>query len=92
MSLEICNMPAFADVSDRRAQSLKVLEEASELCEASKWYIHNGAVELRTAMLDELADVMQTLQNFAACFEITDAEISQAVQRCIERNEERGRY
>ena len=95
MSLEICNMPAFADVSDGRVQSLKVLEEASELCEAGK--ICSKVAEdykkvARTSMLDELADVVQTIVNFMECFDITEEELSRAVRRCIERNKERGRY
>lgn len=99
MRIEI-NMPVFAGELDERTQALKVLEEASELCEAAKIY-NVGKCEVcdkcgccleRNELLDEFADVCQTLVNLAAAFNITYGEISEALDGCIESNQERGRY
>ena len=45
----------------------------------------------RQAMLDELADVLQTVGNLIAAFDITDEELAQAMDDCLVRNQERGR-
>lgn len=89
---DLFGMPVFADVSNGRALALKVLEEASELCEAAKRYDKVPHDSGRIDMLDEFADVTQALQNFAECFEITRDEVYAALDRCVERNEGRGRY
>lgn len=47
--------------------------------------------ERRTAMLGELADVLQTVGNLIAAFGITDEELAQAMDDCLVRNQERGR-
>lgn len=44
----------------------------------------------RQAMLGELADVLQTVGNLIAAFGITDEEVTQAMDDCLERNRERG--
>lgn len=44
----------------------------------------------RQAMLGELADVLQTVGNLIAAFGITDEEVAQAMDDCLERNRERG--
>ncbi len=80
---------AFSDVSDQRAQALKVLEEASELREAASGLVKGEGS--RERMLDEWADVMQAMANFEASFGITDAERGDARIRCYRRNRERGR-
>lgn len=99
------NLPKFASAVDKRAQALKVLEEAAELCEAAKFCAkcsegsaECGACEIsadccaRTDMMDEYADVLQTLVNLAAAHCIDAREIAAAQERCFERNMERGRY
>lgn len=100
MELRI-EMPVFSakELNDHKAQCVKVLEEASELCEASKILFKNDpnymgmdVPELRKDMLGEFADVLQTLVNLAKVFNITDREINNAVKDCIARNEERERY
>ena len=45
----------------------------------------------RQAMLDELADVLQTVGNLITAFDITDEELAQAMNDCLVRNQERGR-
>ena len=45
----------------------------------------------RQAMLDELADVLQTVGNLITAFDITDEELAQSMDDCLVRNQERGR-
>lgn len=47
--------------------------------------------ERRQAMLDELADVLQTVGNLIAAFDITDEEVARAMDDCLERNRRKGR-
>lgn len=42
-------------------------------------------------MLGELADVLQTVGNLIAAFDITDEELAQSMDDCLVRNQERGR-
>lgn len=71
---------------------LKVLEESAELVEASKaWLKSDNAPTARQAMLDEMADVLQTVANQCAAFHIGEDELRDAVIRCEERNRKRGR-
>lgn len=77
---------------------LKTLEEAAELVEATKQCIRTDPVEpwaadpaRRRAMLDELADVLQTCANLAVAFRISDDELAESLDRCRERNRRRGR-
>jgi hypothetical protein len=45
----------------------------------------------RQAMLDELADVLQTVGNLITAFGITDEEVERAMDDCLERNRRKGR-
>lgn len=45
----------------------------------------------RQAMLDELADVLQTVGNLITAFGITDEEVERAMSDCLERNRRKGR-
>ena len=45
----------------------------------------------RQAMLDELADVLQTVGNLITAFGITDEEVGRAMDDCLERNRRKGR-
>lgn len=99
LDFTIFELKPFKKVTDGRSQSLKVLEEASEACESGKAYDScigvvgdDDAAYYRRCMLDELADVLQTVINMCACFNVTSEELERACKDCIERNEERGRY
>lgn len=46
----------------------------------------------RQAMLDELADVLQTVGNLITAFGITDEEVGRAMGDCLERNRRKGRF
>ncbi|KAA8828231.1 hypothetical protein EMO91_06880 [Bifidobacterium myosotis] len=71
--------------------AVKTLEEAAELTEAAKRWLKSGAAADRRDMLDEYADTLQTLANLAAAMGVSDAEIADAMDDCLERNRERGR-
>ena len=45
----------------------------------------------RQAMLDELADVLQTVGNLITAFDITDEEVERAMDDCLERNRRKSR-
>lgn len=100
MKLQV-EMPAFSEkqLSDYKVQCVKVLEEASELCESAKVLFKNDPAykgldfpDMRNDMLGEFADVLQTLVNLATVFNISEREINKAVKDCIARNRDRGRY
>lgn len=67
-----------------RSWPKKILEEAAELMVASQH-------DTREHMLDEFADVLQTLANFYKYSGITDNEITSAIDRCNKKNIARGR-
>lgn len=79
-------METFDDgeLDDGKKLVKKVLEESAELMVASQH-------DTREHMLDEFADVLQTLANFYKYSGITDNEITSAIDRCNERNIARGR-
>lgn len=81
-----------------KAQALKVLEESAEVYSA--WQALNIEYArandnkpyfpaMRLAFADELADVITAVCNLAARYEI---DLQAALDRCEQRNRERGRY
>lgn len=87
----------FDHLKDDKPLGIKVLEEAAELSVSTSTLIKSRAMSgttpdnLRTDMLDEFADVCQTLGNLAVAFRFTTEEITQAMYRCDQRNIKRGR-
>lgn len=79
-------METFNDgeLQDGKKLAKKVLEESAELMVASQH-------DTRERMLDEFADVLQTLANFYKYSGITDNEITSAIDRCNKKNIDRGR-
>ncbi len=76
-----------------KESAVKVLEEAAEAFGAwqeykAYWYVCDDCELLRN-MADELADTIQAACNLAARYDI---DLSAAMERCEERNRERGRY
>ncbi len=77
-----------------KESSVKVLEEAAEAFGA--WQIYEECYEFNdrpswmlTEMADEIADTIQAACNLAARY---DLDLSAAMERCEQRNRERGRY
>lgn len=83
---------AFGRLEPDKWLLLKTLEEAAEMVDAGKAYInHEGDATAFVRFMDEYADVVQTLANLAAAFDLRDSELHDAMRRCIERNRRRGR-
>lgn len=58
---------------------------------ARNGWISHVRDQRRQAMLDELADVLQTVGNLITAFGITDEEVGRAMDDCLERNRRKGR-
>ena len=100
-SVEVGKVAVFRDVAPTKEQALKPLEEAAEVFGA--WQLYDRrlrmdeatgirspqAAELRDAMLDECADVVQAVCNLAASLGVVD--MTDRMHACRIRNEERGR-
>lgn len=84
--IQLPPMKTFDDgeLDDGKKLAKKVLEESAELMVASQH-------DTREHMLDEFADVLQTLVNFYKYSGITNEEIASAIKRCNEKNIARGR-
>lgn len=93
--LEHCTgLPHFGSASvTARACALKVLEEASELCEAVKdWDRPSSEAADWEGVTSEFADVLQTLVNLQWVLGLTDVDVREACGACRRRNQSRGRY
>lgn len=82
---------SFGRLEQDKWLALKNLEESAELVEASKRWLKTGSDNDRQDMLSELADVLQTVANLTVAFHITDQELKQAMDACLERNRAKGR-
>lgn len=92
-----CELPT----EPRKAQRCKLLEEAAEAFAAAQGMEpyedvdFDGDTDLRGCMVydlaNELADVIQCVVNLAAIHGISPDELDAAMERCRERNRERGR-
>lgn len=73
-----------------KQQLVKILECAGDLCRSGKNYLK--AKETREEMLENFADVVQTLVNFIDAFDVVPAEIEAAYDRINEKNVKYGRF
>jgi hypothetical protein len=83
------------DVGDLKGKATKVLEEASEACEAARsWERAPGDATplMRRNAITECCDVIQAALNLAAALGATQAELDLAMRDVRRANEERGRY
>ena len=62
-----------------------------QMVEAAKAWLRTPDADTRRAMLDETADVLQTVANMCAAFGISDDELASAMSECERRNRQRGR-
>ena len=99
--VDVGNVAVFAHVEPSKEQALKPLEEAAEAFGA--WQLYDKrtrmdeatgirspqASELRDALLDECADVVQAVCNLAASLGVRD--MTDRMRECRLRNEKRGR-
>lgn len=82
---------ASGEYDEPKRIPLKTLEESAEMVEAAKVWLRTPNADTRRAMLDEMADVLQTVANMCAAFGISDDELGSAMTECERRNRERGR-
>lgn len=94
----LLNLRTFREVRDDKAQALKPLEEAAEAFGA--WQLHDGVRfsqimtarrEYRQNLIDECMDVVQAVVNLLDAEGFTQEDVDAAIERCNERNRERGR-
>lgn len=86
-------------LADGKRQALKPLEEAAEAFGAWQQYEEVEEVDpdgvrpyLRDRVVDECADTVQAVVNLMAKLGVTQDELNAALERCDERNRERGRF
>ncbi|MEQ2952557.1 hypothetical protein [Collinsella sp. CLA-AA-H302] len=75
---------AFDEPDAPKAQALKPLEEAAEVFGA--WQLNSD-----THVLNECMDVVQAVVNLLTALGFTQEDVDMAIERCNERNRERGR-
>lgn len=94
----LLNLRTFHEVRDDKAQALKPLEEAAEVYGA--WQqcddyrdcrIAAFCDELRRDLIDECMDVVQAVVSLLDAEGFTQEDVDAAIERCNERNRERGR-
>lgn len=94
----LLNLRTFREVKDDKAQALKPLEEAAEAFGA--WQLHDGVrhSQIMTArrayrqnLIDECMDVVQAVVSLLDAEGFTQEDVDAAIERCNERNRERGR-
>ena len=66
--------------------AIKQREESGELLDAAREWLSDPTDETRTAMLDELADLLQTVANLCAAYHIDVRDIADALDRCWDKN------
>lgn len=94
----LLNLRTFREVRDDKAQALKPLEEAAEVfgawqdCDGVRYsQIMTARREYRKDLIDECMDVVQAVVNLLDAEGFTQEDVDAAIERCNERNRERGR-
>lgn len=94
----LLNLRTFREVRDDKAQALKPLEEAAEVfgawqnCDGIRQsQIMTARREYRQNLIDECMDVVQAVVNLLDAEGFTQEDVDAAIERCNERNRERGR-
>ena len=86
--VRIGDVQTFSDVKPDKAQALKPLEEAAEVFGA--WQGLADSMSNLEQVVDECCDNIMATCNLLESLGVTD--ISDAMERCVERNRARGRY
>lgn len=66
--------------------AVKQREESDELLDAAGEWLSAPSAEHRRVMLDELADLLQTIGNMCVAYRIDVRDIADALDRCWEKN------
>lgn len=94
----LLNLRTFREVRDDKVQALKPLEEAAEVygawqdCDDMRFSpIMTARREYRQNLIDECMDVVQAVVSLLDAEGFTQEDVDAAIERCNERNRERGR-
>lgn len=94
----LLNLRTFHEVRDDKAQALKPLEEAAEVfgawqdCDDMRLSpIMTARREYRQNLIDECMDVVQAVVSLLDAEGFAQEDVDAAIERCNERNRERGR-
>lgn len=94
----LLNLRTFREVGDDKVQALKPLEEAAEVygawqdCDDMRFSpIMTARREYRQDLIDECMDVVQAVVSLLDAEGFTQEDVDAAIERCNERNRERGR-
>lgn len=98
--IDLMKWPRFHPFHQKRDkwQSMKLLEEASEVHEAAKRHLkasdrdEESLAQARADMIDEVADLLQTITNFLAAYDVTPEELEQAKEHVTRKNKARGMF
>lgn len=98
--IDLIKWPRFHPSHQKRDkwQSMKLLEEASEVHEAAKRHLkasdrdEESLAQARADMIDEVADLLQTITNFLAAYDVTPEELEQAKEHVTRKNKARGMF
>lgn len=89
---------AFDKLDEPKVQALKPLEEAAEVfgawqdCDDMRYSpIMTARRVYRESLIDECMDVVQAVVNLLDAEGFTQEDVDAAIERCNERNRERGR-
>ena len=98
--IDLMKWPRFHPSHQKRDkwQSMKLLEEASEVHEAAKRHLkasdrdEESLAQARADMIDEVADLLQTITNFLAAYDVPPEELEQAKEHVTRKNKARGMF
>lgn len=97
--LSVTSFPFAAEfMAPNKERGLKILEEASEACEAFRQYLKGAPYSpedqlvAQARFLDEFCDTFQALFTAAACVGVQQSQLDEAMQTCFEKNVDKGRY
>lgn len=95
--IQLPDVVTFDRLKSDKPLAIKVLEEAAELSVSVSTFVKSKAFSgqtpenLRTNVLDEIADVCQALGNLVVELEFSENDLNEAMSRCEQRNIDRGR-
>lgn len=89
MTVYVGGVQTFKETRPDKAQALKPLEEAAEVFGAWQRFYGCHTKTNEELLVDECADVIQATCNLLESLGVTD--LREAMERCAERNRERGR-
>lgn len=85
-TIAIPNIRTFGRLVKDDWLPVKQREESEELLDAAREWLSDPSDGNRRAMLDELADLLQTIANMCAAYHIDQRDLADALDRCWGKN------